>query len=107
MNDFPKVLFLRPGTARNLAVGFADKEIDIKRIDIDFCGTYLHTTSNVDQTRPEQTHNTHTQQTPPPWWQIRSPLQRHGFDDQDDRMCGQPGGGVGREVCFLKNGSNY
>ena len=36
MNDFPKVPFFRPGTAKILAVGFADKEIARVLIIYDF-----------------------------------------------------------------------
>ena len=59
-----------------------------------FCGTCLHTMSDDNQTRTEHTT------------QIHSKHHHHGggsacpssdmdLMNQDDRMCGRPGGGVG------------
>ena len=71
-----------------------------------FCGTCLHTTSDGNQMRPvhtTQTHNKHHHHG----GRSARPSSDMDLMNQDDRMCGRPGWGAGREVCFLKNSSNY
>jgi hypothetical protein len=59
-----------------------------------FCGTCLHTTSDDDQTRPEHTTQIHSKHHHHGGGSAR-PSSNMDLMNQDDRMCGQPGGGVG------------
>ena len=59
-----------------------------------FCGTCLHTTSDDDQTRPEHTTQIHSKHHHHGGGSAR-PSSDMDLMNQDDRMCGRPGGGVG------------
>ncbi len=59
-----------------------------------FCGTCLHTTSDNDQTRPEHTTQIHSKHHHHGGGSAR-PSSDMDLMNQDDRMCGRPGGEVG------------
>ena len=58
------------------------------------CGTCLHMTSDDDQTRPEHTTQIHSKHHHHGGGSAR-PSSNMDLMNQDDWMCGRPGGGVG------------